>query len=130
MKTSSKTMYLIGFIFNIFTILVLTIIAILLGVAYGSTEIIQQVATEAGQGFEEAKAVILGLVIGFSIALTINIILIFLVAHARKNLSEGNGRKTTHIVLLIVGILDVNVFYLLGGVFGLVAASDDCEIED
>ena len=42
-----------------------------------------------------------------------------------NDLREGNGRTGTHIFLLVLGILSINLFYLLGGIFGVVAANDD-----
>ena len=130
MKASSRFMYMIGFVFNIVAVLVLIGALILFGIAYGSTQIIQQAATESGQTFEFIKQTLLIVIIALGVYLLANILLIILIFHARKNLTEGNGRKTTHTIVLVVGILDANLFYLLGGVFGLVAARNDCDIDE
>lgn len=125
MKSAAKIFYLIGFIFNILALVIGILLLVLLAVSVNNAEIIARVVTQTGYGEQLVREMILALIITLSIALLLDIIAIILTLKARKDLIDNNGKLSTHIILLVGGVLTGNLFYLLGGIFGVSAASDD-----
>lgn len=127
MKSTSKLLYAIGFVFNVIDLFLLTIVVILCGVAIASSEIIAQVAAETSQTVELVQKILMVLIIVCSVIFIVHFALIFVVLSARKNLNNNTGKYSPHVILLLVGIFDFNLFYLLGGIFGSVAAGESEE---
>ena len=125
MKSASKLLYAIGFVFNIIGLVIIALFITLCGVALGSAEIVAKVAEESQHSVELTQQVLLTFVIVLSVVFVIHFIILFMVANAKKHLDNKTGKVSPHLVLLLLGILDCNLFYLLGGIFGMVAASDD-----
>ncbi len=61
------------------------------------------------------------LIFAFIYLLVVSLLSIVLVRIAK----EKNSSKFWHILFLILGIFGVNIFYLLGGIFGLVADDEE-----
>ena len=125
MKSAAKIFYTIGFIFNILAFVIGILLLVLLAVSVNNAEIIAKVVAQTGYGEQMVREILLILIIILSIALLLDIIAIVLTLKARKDLIDNNGKLSTHIILLIGGILTGNLFYLLGGIFGVSAANDD-----
>ncbi|MBO6280867.1 MAG: hypothetical protein J6M95_04770 [Bacilli bacterium] len=125
MKNASKVFYTIGLVLNIIGLVFLALSIVLFAVSLTNQELLQKVATDTSRTVEFVKNVLTLGIIFISIHIVVEIIVLFLVIHAKKNLSLGNGRITTHVLLLILGIFGFNLFYLLGGIFGMVAGSED-----
>ena len=122
MRTASKTLYLIGYIFNIIDIVFMIITLIVGAVGLGSAALIAQIAEDTKQSVPYIHNVLLVMVIAIAISLVVHFIILLLVGRARRNLSQANGKVSAHVFLLVLGILGMNIFYFLGSIFGLVTA--------
>ena len=102
---------------NIIAFLIYTTLAILFIVAKSNPELAEKLANFFQVGLPENVG--LGMLIFLAVA---NFIVLCLVGRAIKNLNERNGRVGTHILLLIGGIFAWDVFYILGGIFGIIGS--------
>lgn len=125
MKSASKIFYMIGFVFNIIAIIFGGLLLAFSIMGLTDHELFLKIVTEVNRGEQLVRDTLILMIVLLSIELVLDIIFLVIILRARKNLNEGNGKLSTHVVLLIAGILASNLFYLLGGVFGLVAASSD-----
>ena len=125
MKSASQVFYTVGFIFVILGLIFETLFLIVAAMGIGNPEIIAKVAQETGNGEALVKDALMMATILLAISVAINIAVLVLTIIAKKDLKANNGKLSTHIILLIGGIFAINLFYLLGGIFGLVAASTD-----
>ncbi len=130
MKQASKLLYSIGFVFNIIDLVFLSIFIILFGVALGDDALIEQAATDTNYSQTVVFQFLLVFVIVTSIFFAVHFVILFLVISARKNLINKTGRMSPHVLLLLLGIFDLNLFYIIGGVLGLGAASNDNNEDD
>lgn len=113
MKGATKVMYFIGRIFNwielfggLITAIVGTVLLIL-AITNGSDP----------AAIAAASAVLVPGAIIFLIALVV----IILAKRASKSLNEPNPPAGPHILMLIIGIISQNYFFILGAIFGLIA---------
>lgn len=109
MRNASKTMYKIGRIFSF----VLLGIAALLSVLFLIFMILDLVN---GRGLG-----LLGNLISSIFWLSLIIVVIILATNAIKNTEKDNKNPGPHIVMIVFGAISGDVFYLLGGIFGLIA---------
>ena len=130
MKNGAKLFYAIGFVFNVLSIIIIAVLLGIFGFSYSQPELLEQMATEIGVTAEFIKEAILAFIILLAIGVAIEFIITFVVVWARRNLIRNTGRVSPHVILLILGIVGLNIFYLLGGIFGMTAASNDSEDED
>lgn len=125
MKNASKTMFNIG---NIFTIIciglggLLLLIGIIACVAGG----IGLAGANGDAQAEAAAATALGAgagCIGWGIYfLVTSIVCLILVGKAKRELAdESNSNKKPFIITIVVGAIASNVFYVLAGIFGIIA---------
>ena len=124
MKVASKVMYIIGMISNVLLLICSIVIIVLSIIGLANPQLaenIQQEIQETGVPFAGLVGAGLGIGIYLFIA---NLVVIFLARRAIKNLNEGNGRVGAHIVLLIGGVLCWDIFYVLGGIFGIIGSKD------
>ena len=124
MKVASKVMYIIGMISNVLLLICSIVIIVLSIIGLANPQLaenIQQEIQETGVPFAGLVGAGLGIGIYLFIA---NLVVIFLARRAIKNLNEGNGRVGAHIVLLIGGVLCWDIFYVLGGIFGIIGSND------
>ena len=127
MKSASKVFYTVGFVFNVIGLIFSVLFVIALALSMNNPEILQKIAQESGRGVEFVKQTLSLMIIVFSASIFFDTLILVLTIIANKSLKEGNGKMSTHIILLIAGFLGVNLFYLLGGVFGVVAANEDTQ---
>ena len=124
MKTASKVMYIIGMISNVI-LLVCSIVIIVLSIIGLANP---QLAQDMQQQIQETGVPFAGLVgagLGVGIYLLIaNLVVIFLARRAIKSLNERNGGVGIHIVLLVGGVICWDIFYVLGGIFGIVGRNE------
>lgn len=119
MKNASKTMFTIG---NIFTF-----ISLGLGVLFSVIGIIMAIVGGIGvaNGDDAAAATVAtgGSLIFTGIYLVIaSILCLIFVGKAKKELAnETTRRPAPFIITIIFGAIDWNVFYVLAGIFGLIA---------
>ena len=106
MHKASAVMYSIANIFNWIS-LIAAIIGIVLSILGGTN--VYPDAAAAGLGF--------GTLVYFIIMLVSAIIIIFMVRRAK---AKGTS-KAWDVLFIILGALSSNIFYILGGIFGLFA---------
>lgn len=107
METASKVMYTIANIFN--WILAICCIG---GIVVSSLVIAHVIPNETGYAY-----IGLGSLIYLIILLVIVLVTIGLVRIAKNKKSS----KGWDILFLIIGVIEWNIFYILGGIFGIVA---------
>ena len=131
MKSGSKLFYAIGFVFNILEILVLIAVLAIFAIGLnGSPELFEEIAKDTQQTVDFLKSIMLGIIIVATIAIIVHVAIMFVVIYARKCLINKTGNVSPHIIILLVGILGFNFLYILGGIFGMVAASNDNDEDD
>ena len=118
MRESSKTMYKIGRIFSF----VLLGLAALLAVLHLILMLVYLADETKGNWSSE-----LGSMIGTIIWIGFIIVVICLATNAIKLTETEKENKTPHITMIVFGALSGDVFYLLGGIFGLVAIAQEAE---
>ena len=114
MKNTSNTMYNIGRIFTIIEI-VLGPIFFFLGLIFVIVGgLVEEAAALAGPG---------GSLIGYGIWFIVGgILCLIFVGKAKRELKdEGNKNPTPFILTIVFGAIAGNVFYVLAGIFGLIA---------
>ena len=123
MKNSSNTMYNIGRIFTIIE-LILGPIFFLLGLIFA---IVAGVVEDAAQLAAPA-----GTLIGYGIWFLVGgILCLVFVGKAKRELQNENNKNLTPFILTIVfGAIAGNVFYVLAGIFGIVAESQQGQKEE
>ncbi len=125
MKNASKTMFNIGHIVTIIYLILGALLAIIgiivcivggvgLAAAAGDAEAEAAAAAAVGAG---------GTCIGWGIYfLVTSIVCLILVGKAKRELAdESKSNKKPFIVTIVVGAIASNPFYILGGIFGLIA---------
>lgn len=130
MKTASKVMYTIGIVLNIFMIFVLallTIAGVLINLnaeAIATSGDIRVHGTFVDDHLATAADIsVIGtvLIIVSVIAVVIYIVAVCLGAWANKSVGNEKREIAPHIVMIVVGVISTDIFYLLGGVFGLIS---------
>ena len=117
MGKASKIMYTIGRIFNIVGI-VISAIVLLLGMIF---TIIGGVENAADDNTAALLASGLSMLVSGIICLAIEIVVFVLASKASKALENNTTENKPHIIMIVVGAVGSDIFYLLGGIFGLVA---------
>ena len=125
MKNTSKLLYAIGFIINLLGVVITTTVVILLSVVISDPAKVAVIATDSNRTVAFVNDVLVALLIIFAVGLFIQIVVAILTIIARHNLVKKTGVMAPHIILLILGILSFNLLYLLGGIFAMVAASNE-----
>ena len=125
MKKASEIMFKIG---NIFTIIYLVLGAILFIIGLISS-IVSGVALAAASGDEAATAAAaaaLGSAVGLIFVglyfFATSLVCLIVVRKAQKELAnEATSNKKPFIITIVCGAIASNVFYVLAGIFGLIA---------
>ena len=118
MTNASKILYTVGKVFN-----VLEIVATSLALVFGVLVMIfgQQIIPDTPMFANmTAMATGTGFSVGGFVALVWAIVSLVLANNATRALENSREENAPHIVMIVVGVLG-NIFYLLGGIFGLVA---------
>ena len=119
MKTASKIMYTIGRIFNIIAIIACVILIVVGIVAMVAPGKIADASDEIGTA-AEAKAMGMSILITGVVLFVVYTVICAIAGHAKKALNNNKTENAPHILMIIIGIFG-DIFYLLGGIFGLVA---------
>ena len=125
MKVASKIMYTIGKVINIIEI-ILHMIIITAGILIINLaeKIFESQSNPNKYSVDEIRNVgTLLLVIGI-VFLIVAIVILVLASIAQSKLDNNKKDNAPHIVMIVIGVFG-SLFYLLGGVFGLVAESDE-----
>ena len=128
MKKATKVMYTVGNIINILGIIFisLAILCAICGIAF-SQEIFEQMTEKDLTHFNTAADIrisSISMLIGCVIGLIVAIVMLVLATKARKAIQNDDKNDTPHIVMIVIGVFG-NVFYLLCGIFGLIAQNQD-----
>ena len=121
MKVASKIMYTIGKVINIIEI-ILHMIIITAGILIINLaeKIFESQSNPNKYSVDEIRNVgTLLLVIGI-VFLIVAIVILVLASIAQSKLDNNKKDNAPHIVMIVIGVFG-DIFYLLGGVFGLVA---------
>ena len=125
MENASKVMYIIGKVFNILGIIAFAFML------FAGIMVVSNPAEFVGPNLvasvEEAITLGTGVIIASAIGLVISIVALVLANRATKQLNSGKANNTPHIIMIVIGVLGTDLFYLLGGIFGLVATSSTNE---
>ena len=131
MKKASQIMYTIGKVFNIIGI-VLSSIFVLIGIIItASGELVGGVLDLAEvEGVAEEAIPMMVVIVGVFylifglIMLGLNIAAIVVTGKARASIEGGSMDTKPHVLTIVFGAL-TNTFYLLAGIFGLVARNKE-----
>ncbi|MBO6263959.1 MAG: hypothetical protein J6N93_06820 [Clostridia bacterium] len=125
MKSASKVLYTIGKFFNVIEIVgeLLVIIFAIIGMVNAPMMVEMMSGMENSMFATEAalKTTALGGLIGGIVALIISVVVMILAFRATKALDNGAVENGPHITMIVIGVIGGNIFYLLGGIFGLIA---------
>ena len=125
MKNASRIMDTVGMVFNIIGLVLVLIGAILFGVVTFNQDLINKIAQDSSQTADFVKNIVLVYFIFLCVELVVEALILVVAIKALKNLKEDNGRIASHVMLIVIGIVGFDIFYLLGGIFGVVAANQD-----
>lgn len=107
MEKASKVMYTIANVFNW-----IVVVFCIVGIVMSSLAIAGTLGSDLKLNF-----VGIGSLIYLIIVLIFCLVTIWLVRMAKKS----NSSKGWDVLFIILGVLDLNIFYFLGGVFGVIA---------
>ncbi len=113
MKTAARIMYTIGLIFSWIALLLLGVSVVLSGLLVGGV-------VQAQEELPYPPTTLLVISIVF---LVIYILVIVLGTRARRAIGNNQVNIAPHILCLVMGAVSGDLFYFLGGIFGLVAES-------
>ncbi|MBQ7579125.1 MAG: hypothetical protein IJT25_01150 [Clostridia bacterium] len=128
MKNATKVMYTIGRVFNVIGIVcsaLLLVFSIL--VMIDSQNVFNQLIADGVTRFSDAKAIYnvgIAMLVWACIYLIVEIVIYTLAKKAQKSIAQNSANTTPHIVMLIIGIFG-DIFYLIGGIFGVIAAGNN-----
>ena len=131
MKDASKIMYTIGKVFNIIGIVLTALLIVLPIIMIAMPEEVynQQKATDMNRmTVEQIKVFGVGLLIGIIIAVVVLIVSLCLATYAKKRLDNNTKDTVPHVIMIILGVFG-SIFYLIGGILGLVAEENEKQVE-
>ena len=74
---------------------------------------------------EQIAVLGVGLIVAGVISLIIEIVVLVFASKAIKAVGDGAKSNAPHIIMIVIGVIGSDIFYLLGGIFGLVSESQD-----
>lgn len=122
MKLAAKIMYIIGRISNIIY-LVFAICMLVIGIISAAGGALGAVA-DAEKEAEAYLAAIgggVGLITAGVIFFVITLVVLILSKKGINALNNNTTENAPHIVMIVIGAIGQNIFYILGGIFALVA---------
>lgn len=128
MKNASRVLYTVGKVINIIEIVCAVLMIALGAVAIAMPEKIA--AESAAQGISkydspaEVKAAGMTILITAIVLLVVSVIIFALAKKATKSLKNGATDTTPHVIMLVIGLFG-DIFYFLGGFFGIFGANQE-----
>ena len=110
MKEASKVMYTIARIFALVGIIVYSVLALV--------GLILVIANNGDNGLLATGVSLLSVGLVFT---AIYVVTFILGGRAVESINDGSREIKYHIICMVVGAISYDVFYLLGGIFGLVS---------
>lgn len=121
MKNASEIMYKIGKIINIIMIPVSILLIVLGAVLIATTPVSTEMTPEETQKIASASTCI-----GYGIYfLIVSVLSIIICPKKHKEIANGNMEIAPRVFLIVFGAIADNIFYVLAGIFGLVARSQE-----
>lgn len=130
MKKSSSLFYSIGFILNVLGIILTGLFLATFAFGLSDSELVIKFSDDTGSTIDFTTEIFTIIIVILSITLFIEIAVLVAVIFAKKDIKKETGRVALHVVLLILGLLSFNLLYLLGGIFGVVAANSALQEDD
>lgn len=126
MKSVSKIMYTIGLVINIIAVFGLIAASMAVATVKSNVDFIERIVQENPQFTVEIVTAALGMLFAILIiVLVIELLVIILGIFGIKNASSDKPNQITfHILAIVFGLISGEIFYLLGGIFGLVAKNE------
>ena len=123
MKSAAKIMYTIGKIFSIIEIC-LTVLGIISGIliAIYSNDIAAR--ADVSRTSEEIYRIGIAFMVAMIISFLIVTVVLCIASYARRSIDNGRVDALPHIIMIVIGIFG-DIFYLLGGVFGIISENDE-----
>lgn len=121
MKNASEIMYKIGKIINIIMIPVSVLLLVIGAVLIATTPVSTEMTPEETQKIASASTCI-----GYGIYfLIVSVLSIIICPKKHKEIANGNMEIAPRVFLIVFGAIADNIFYVLAGIFGLVARSQE-----
>lgn len=123
MKSTSKAMYIVGIIFNVLALISMIVLFAVFNASKGLSDAdLANAIKDSGLSVADFRNVVNLLTIVFLVLTIFEGIVFILAIIATVLAGKGTISATVvHIFMIIFSILSVDIFYLLGGIFGLVA---------
>lgn len=125
MKEASRLLYKVGNVINVIGIVLAIILAICCFIGYNGID--QSTANEMGKTLSEAQALCMGSGIFLVICVIVWIVIYVIAKKAIKALNDDSTSITPHVLMIVIGVLGQSIFYLLGGIFGVIAENKNRE---
>ena len=127
MQSASRTMYIIGRVFCIIGILLAITLIVLGSICKANTnEIAEYFAKQGYTKYDSVKEVsVLGTfaLVGGIVLLVFELAEFILATKASSAVAKGTKEQWPHILLIVIGVLG-NLFFALGGIFGLIQSEN------
>ena len=124
MKNASRILYIVGIVINILGILFTVIGLIIFAIAAFNQDVISQVAHDIARPDSLVKNLCLAAFIVSLIELVVQGLVLAIAFRAIRNLKKDNGNIASHVMLIVLGVVGFDLFYFLGGIFGVAAANE------
>jgi len=122
MKEASKVLYLIGKVLNVVGIIAMLLLALVFYLNTKVTEVPEDVYINGKIPTLEEYHEIMNIFAIIMIVLAVVLIIVLICAiFASRALKNETVNLAPHIVMIIIGVLGGTIFYLIGGILGLVA---------
>ena len=120
MKQAARTLNIIANVFNVIALILVGILIIIVAVGKNlPDEEIAKLAAEANTTIENYRALLTVSLVILIVVAIILIVSIILALVANRSITRGDNNLAPHIILLVVGVISGNLFYILSGAFGI-----------
>ncbi len=117
MKKASRIMYIIATVFAAISL----VTGIILAIIGGAGLALQNDPNMSGVSAQDCQ-----LVLTWGIIIAVFAIVDILIGtFGRRAAAKKKGGNAPHIVAIVIGILGLNIFFILGGAFGIAGAKED-----
>ena len=125
MKNAARILYKIGKVFSIISLIASVLMIILAVAGIAMKEDLFQSLVDQGNtditSVEQLLTLLIGMIVVFAISVVIEAVRLNFVGKAINAL--GTDEKVPHIVLLVLGVINTGIFYIIASIMGLVLAS-------
>lgn len=121
MKQGSSILYLIGNIINAIGIVLMVIFGIICITGAGSLDKVPD--SYPTYTLEDYQALVKSMGVFLLVYAVICLIVYILASKARKAVNNDTKELKPHIIMIVIGVIGSNLFYLIGGILGIVSES-------